>query len=209
MRKKGCPGFAGKAVNVSFWFFAMSVLNADKSRPMEGGPSFTLGNRVVRVVWRIVWLAMAAWTPPQFRGWRRFLLRIFGARIAKTADIYGSARIWLPSNLEMGEFSNLGPRADCYCMAQITFGPRATVSQGAYLCAGTHDVDDPNMQLMAKPIILGENCWIAADAFVGPGVTVGDGAVLGARAVTFRDLEPNMIYVGNPAQPTRPRRAAR
>jgi putative colanic acid biosynthesis acetyltransferase WcaF len=183
----------------------VSVLDASKAKPMQGGPSFSLRNRVVRLIWRLVWLTMAAWTPPQFRSWRRLLLRVFGARIADTADIYASARIWLPSNLEMGEFSNLGPDVDCYCMAPITLMPYATVSQGVYLCAGTHDVDDPDMQLVAKPIKLGVNCWIAADAFVGPGVTVGDGAVLGARGVAFRDLETNMIYVGNPARPTRPR----
>jgi putative colanic acid biosynthesis acetyltransferase WcaF len=84
-------------------------------------------------------------------------------------------------------------------------GAYAVISQGAYLCAGTHDVDDPNFQLTTRPISIGERAWIAADAFVGPGVRVGEGAVLGARGVAFKDLEPWTIYAGNPALERRKR----
>ncbi len=172
---------------------------------MAGGPSFSLQNRLIRVLWRAAWFTLASWTPPQFRAWRRALLRAFGARVAPTADIYSSVRIWLPSNLEMGEYANLGPRVNCYCMDKITLGAYASASQGAHLCAGTHDIDDPYFQLMTKPITIGDNAWIAAEAFVGPGVRIGEGAVLAARAVTFSDLDPNMVYVGNPAKPIRRR----
>jgi putative colanic acid biosynthesis acetyltransferase WcaF len=85
-------------------------------------------------------------------------------------------------------------------MARISMGRYALASQGAHLCAGTHDIGDPNFQLRARPIVIGERAWIAADAFVGPGVTVGDGAVLGARAVAFSDLPPWSVSVGNPAR---------
>jgi len=90
-------------------------------------------------------------------------------------------------------------------MAPISLGSYALVSQGAYLCAGTHDVDDPNFQLVTKPILIGNNAWVAAEAFVGPGVTIGNGAVLGARAVTFKNLDDGVIYVGNPARSVRKR----
>jgi putative colanic acid biosynthesis acetyltransferase WcaF len=184
----------------------MTILNARRTRPTEGGASFSLGHRSVRVIWGVVWLVCASWTPPFLHPWRRFLLRVFGANIADTAGIYGSARIWYPPNLEMAEHSCLGRRVNCYCMAKITMGAYALASQGAHLCAGTHDIDDPNFQLSAEPISIGPKAWVAADAFVGPGVMVGEGAVLGARGVAFKDLEPWTVYVGNPVREIRKRR---
>ncbi|WP_349509023.1 hypothetical protein [Neorhizobium sp. NCHU2750] len=91
-------------------------------------------------------------------------------------------------------------------MDQIEIGSYALVSQGAHLCGGTHDIDDPHFQLVAKPIVIGRNAWIAAEAFVGPGVTVGEGAVIGARAVAFRPVEPFAVYAGNPAKLNRMRK---
>ncbi len=183
----------------------MSILNASKTKPMEGGASFSLGHRVMRTIWSLTWLLLAAWTPPFCHPWRRFLLRLFGAKIAGTAGIYGSARIWYPPNLEMRAHSYLGPRVNCYCMAKITLEDYALASQGAHLCAGTHDIDDPDFQLRAKPIWLGAKAWAAAECFVGPGVTLGEGAVLGARGVAFRDLAPWTVYAGNPAREVRKR----
>jgi putative colanic acid biosynthesis acetyltransferase WcaF len=185
----------------------MKLLGANRTKPSEGGPSFTFRNRVTRALWNAVWFLFASWTPPQMARWRRFLLNLFGARISPTANIYSSACIWLPSNLEMSDFACLGPRVNCYTMDLITLGPYATVSQGAHLCAGTHDIDDPLFQLKTGPISIGAGAWIAAEAFVGPGVSIGQRAVLGARAVTFRDLEPNTVYVGNPARSIRKRKS--
>lgn len=181
-------------------------LDAAAARSQTGGPSFDLRHRLLRAAWTVCWGALASWTPPPLHGWRRMLLRLFGARIAPTAHVYGSARIWYPPNLEMAAHACLGPRVNCYCMAPISLGPYALASQGAHLCAGTHDVDDPNFQLMVKPIRIGASAWIAAEAFVGPGVTVGDGAVLGARGVLFRDLPAGQIAAGNPARILRARR---
>jgi putative colanic acid biosynthesis acetyltransferase WcaF len=90
-------------------------------------------------------------------------------------------------------------------MARITLGAHVTVSQDACLCAGSHDIDDPDFQLLTKPIVIGDHAWVAAGAFVGPGVTIGDGAVLGARAVTFKDLPEWEVYAGNPASFSRNR----
>jgi len=132
-------------------------------------------------------------------------LRAFGARIAPTARIYGSARIWYPPNLEMGAYSVMGWDVICYCQDRITLKDFANVAQRAHLCAGTHDVDDPLFQLVTRPVVIGRHAWVAADAFVGPGVTLGEGAVLGARAVAFGDLEAWSIYIGNPARLLRKR----
>ncbi|WP_448041516.1 putative colanic acid biosynthesis acetyltransferase [Bradyrhizobium liaoningense] len=182
------------------------LIEHQKQKPKEGGPTFSFSNRLHRAAWNITWRLLATWTPPFLRPWRRVLLRLFGAKIASTANVYGSAHIWLPRNLQMDPYSCLGPKVTCYNMAMITIGRRATVSQGAHLCAGTHDVDDPDHRLQAKPIIIGENAWIAAEAFIGPGVRIGAWSVLGARSVAFRDLEPCTIYIGNPAVPARQRK---
>lgn len=183
---------------------AMSILNADQ-RADAGAPSFTLGNRLYRSVWSLCWWLLAAWTPPPLHAWRRMLLRAFGAKLAGTSKVYGSARIWSPANLEMGEHACIGPRVTAYSMARIVLGEHALASQGAHLCAGTHDIEDPSFQLRARPIVIGAHAWIAAEAFVGPGVTVGEGAVLGARGCSFRDLAAWTVYAGNPARPIKPR----
>jgi len=183
----------------------MTLLDARASNPTTGGPSFSLKNRIVRCVWNVTWLLLASWTPPMMRTWRCFLLRIFGAQVASTANVYSTAKVWLPSNLVLGEHACVGPRVTVYNMAKITLNERALVSQGAHLCAGTHDIEDKHFQLKTRPITLGSRAWIAAEAFVGPGVSIGDGAVLGARGCTFRDLEPWTVYAGNPARVLRPR----
>jgi len=178
----------------------MSILDAHHAKPLEGGPSFSLGHRLFRAAWNITWLCLAAWTPPPLHRWRSFLLRCFGAQVHPSVRVYGSARIWYPPHLRMDAHACLGPGVQCYCMAPIAIGERAIVSQRAHLCAGSHDIGDPAFQLIARPIAIGARAWIAAEAFVGPGVTVGPGAVVGARAVLFRDAQPFGVYVGNPAE---------
>ena len=150
-------------------------------------------------------MLLAAWTPRQAAPWRRLVLQAFGARLAATADVRGSAQVWYPPNLAMGPHSTLGPGVICYNMASVEIGARTMVSQRAHLCTGSHDVSDPSFQLVARRIVIESQSWIAAEAFVGPGVKVQEGAVLGARAATFDDLDPWWVYRGNPARPVKPR----
>jgi putative colanic acid biosynthesis acetyltransferase WcaF len=178
---------------------ALQPLDARQVQTHQGGPSFTLSNRLFRAAWGLVWAVLASWTPPPLRGWRRFLLRLFGAQMGVLADVRGSATVWYPPHLQMADRTLLAERVNCYNMAPISLGEGALVSQGAHLCAGSHDISTPEFQLFAKPITIGARAWIAAEAFVGPGVTVGEGAVLGARAVAFGALEPWGVYTGNPA----------
>lgn len=185
----------------------MTPLDARRSRSLAGGPSFALSNRLARAAWIVAWLLLARWTPPGARAWRRALLRAFGATVGPGADVRASARVWLPSQLTLGAGATLGPRVNCYNQAHIAIGEGAIVSQGAHLCAGTHDIDDPAFQLIARPIKIGAGAWIAAEAFVGPGARVGERAVLGARGVAFGMLEPDTIYAGNPARAIRRRRS--
>jgi putative colanic acid biosynthesis acetyltransferase WcaF len=182
------------------------ILDATRSDPRAGGPSFSLRNRLLRAAWNLTWLLLASWTPRQLHPWRRFLLRAFGASMAGNADVRGSARVWFPPHLVMEDGALIGPRVNCYNMATVSLGAGALVSQGAHLCAGSHDIDSPVFQLVARPISLGPEVWVAAEAFVGPGVRIREGAVLGARAAAFRDLEPWTVYGGNPAVALRQRR---
>lgn len=182
------------------------ALDSRRHKTWESGASFSLSNRLFRMTWTATWLLFAAWTPPPMHAWRRLILRLFGAKIASTAGVYGSARIWDPSNLEMGPYAFIGPRVIVYNMARISFGAYALASQGAHICAGSHDIEDENFQLIARPISIGARAWVAADAFVGPGVTIGEGAVLGARGCAFRDLDAWMVHAGNPARPLKPRK---
>ncbi|OYP34095.1 putative colanic acid biosynthesis acetyltransferase [Rhodopirellula sp. MGV] len=176
------------------------MLDASKSKPAEGGASFSLRNRLLRVLWNFVWAVFASWTPPPLHRYRVALLRLFGADVDWSAHVYGSARVWLPANLQMGPHSCLGPQVNCYCMGPIRLAAGAIVSQETTLCAGTHDPNDPDFQLIAKPIVIGEKAWVAAEVFVGPGVTIAERSVVGARCVLFKNTEPDGIYVGNPAK---------
>ena len=187
---------------------SMTPLDAQGAGSAAGGPSFTLANRLLRVVWGVSWLLLARWTPPPLHRWRALVLRLFGAKIGRGVRVYASASIWLPANLEMGERSVMGPRVRCYNQGRITIGARVTVSQDASLCASSHDVSDRHFQLQLRPITIGDDAWIAAEAFVGPGAHVGEGSILGARGVAMRPLEPWTIYSGNPAQPLKARRFA-
>ena len=144
-------------------------------------------------------------SPRIFFGWRNLLLRIFGAKIGSNVHIYNSATIYFPWNLEIGDWSAIGEHAYIYNLGRIRIGKHVTISQRAHLCAGTHDYRDACLPLLKPPIVVGDQVWICADAFIGPGVTVGEGAVVGARAVVLRDVLPWMVMVGNPARPVKKR----
>lgn len=176
-----------------------SIRDAGKHDTFRWAPTFELRHRIRRTLWAMTWALFASWTPPPLHRWRAFLLRLFGARLHTTVKVYGSARVWDPVNLHMGAFSTLGPRVICYSMDAIHIGHHVVVSQGAHLCCGTHDIRSPSFQLFAKPITIGANAWICAEAFVGPGVSIGEGAVLAARSVAFSDLASWSVYRGNPA----------
>ncbi len=167
-----------------------------------------LGNRIARAAWGMVWLLLFRPSPRVCMGWRRMLLRAFGARIGRGAVIHASARIWAPWNLEMGRDSCLAEHVECYAVARIRIGGYATVSQFSFLCTATHDVDSPDMALVTHPISIGDHAWVAAGAFVGPGVMLGEGAVLGARSSAFRSIPPWTVAAGSPARPIRTRSRA-
>ena len=158
-------------------------------------------HQMMRLVWGVVW-PLATWFLPRSLGmpWKRLLLRTFGAKVAATANVYSSARVYYPANLEMGEYSCLASGVDCYNVDKVTVGANATVSQGAYLCTASHDITNPLNPLITAPIVIEDQAWIGAKAFVGMGVTRGQGAVVGATASVFKDVEPWTVVGGNPAR---------
>ena len=137
---------------------------------------------------------------PKFYPIRNLILRCFGAKISLYANVYSTSKIWAPWNLKIGYHSIIGPHTIIYNKDKIEIGCGAVVSQYAYLCTAGHDINDPHMSLVTKPIRIENNAWVAADAFVGPGVTIGEGAVVGARACVFKDVEPWTVVGGNPAK---------
>lgn len=160
---------------------------------------WTRAEQAGRVLWALA-RPLFALSPRPLWGWRRALLRAFGARIGRDVHIYPSVRIAIPWNLAIGDQAGIGDRAILYALGPIALGERVTVSQGAHLCAGTHDHADPAMPLLKPPIAIGREAWVCADAFVGPGVTVGARAILGARCVVTKDVAPGAIMIGNPAR---------
>lgn len=157
-------------------------------------------HQVIRFLWGIIWPACTWFLPRSMgMGWKRLLLCLFGAKIHPTANVYSSARIYFPANLTMEEDSCLASNVLCYNVDSIYIGKHVTVSQGAHLCTASHDISDFRRSLVTQQIVIHDNAWIAADAFVGMGVTIGDGAVVGARAAVFKDVEPWTVVGGNPA----------
>lgn len=158
------------------------------------------GNQVLRCLWGLVWLVAYRPSPKAFHGWRRFLLRLFGAKISRKAYPYPSVKVWGPWNLEMQDMSCLGPDVKCYCVDKVVLCAGATVSQYSFLCTASHDYRLPNRPMTTAPITIGPRAWVAADAFIGPGVRIGEGAIVGARASVFRDVDPWTVVGGNPAR---------
>ena len=160
---------------------------------------WTKAEQFKRVLWGLAY-PLFRLSPRPFWGWRRTILRIFGAKVGYDVCVYPTVRITIPWNLILGDQCAIGNRVILYALGPITVGARATISQGAHLCAGTHDWRSPSMPLLKPPLTINEDAWICADAFIGPGVTVGNGAIVGSRAVVTKDVAPQTIMAGNPAK---------
>jgi putative colanic acid biosynthesis acetyltransferase WcaF len=169
------------------------------------GPCFSLSNRLARLAWAIVYALLFRPSPRPLHAWRSLLLRAFGARLGQDCHIYPGACIWAPWNLICGDEAGVADGTILYNQAPITLGRRCVISQGAHLCTGTHDYRSPRFPLVARPIKVGELAWVAAECFVHPGVTIGDGTVVGARSVVTRDLPPWTVCAGHPCQVIKPR----
>lgn len=180
------------------------------SKPYLGQGNRTPNSRseiARRCLWALVQATLFRWSPRGLHGFRNTLLRLFGARIERGGNvrIYPSARIIYPWKLTCEARVMVGPGVNLYNLAPVTLGHGAQLSQGVHLCAGTHDYARWAMPLVTGPIVIGANTWLAAEVFVGPGVTIGELAVIGARSVVVKDQPARFVCAGNPCRPLKPR----
>ena len=161
--------------------------------------------RLLESLWDLVGQPLMRITFHNWYGLRRRLLNLFGAQIHPTARIRPSVRISYPWRLKVGAHTAVGDNAILFCLGPITIGSRCTISQYAHVCSGSHDYTTRAMTLVAKPILIEDDAWIAADVFVGPGVRIGRDTLVGARSTVFHSLPDGMICGGDNAHPIRPR----
>ena len=151
-------------------------------------------------LWWLVQAILISCSPQVFYGWRRFWLRMFGAKIGKKVLIRPSVKITYPWKVSIGDYSWIGDDVVLYSLGEIEIGSNTVISQKSYLCTGSHDYTKETFDIFAKKITVGNGCWLATDVFVAPGITIGDGVVVGARSSVFKELKPNWIYKGSPAK---------
>lgn len=169
-------------------------------------PSNFRGRNPVYVqLWWFVQAIFIHLSPQIFYGWRRFVLRRFGAKIGKGVIIRPSVRILYPWKLTIGDWSWIGDDVNLYSMAEIKIGNNTVVSQNSYLCTGSHNHTKPTFDIFAKKIVIEDEAWIATDVFVAPGVTIAHAAVIAARSTVLQDMPAEMICAGNPAKPIKQR----
>ena len=166
---------------------------------------YSVREYTARFAWSIVQATLLRQSPPRAYGWRRFWLRLFGARIEPDARVRATAVVMMPWLLEMESGAVLGDRVIAYNLGRLFIGRGAIVSQGSHLCGGTHDYSRPGLPLVRTEIVIEAGAWICADAFIGPGVCVGERTIVGARSAVFKSLPPHSVYGGNPAVFLKPR----
>lgn len=163
----------------------------------------SLGIKIKRAVWNVARVVLfRPFVTKMFRLWRVALLKMFGATISWKCDVYASAKVWAPWNLEMESGSCLGPDSICYNQAKVTLKQDACLSQYAYICTAGHETDKVNNAetgLVVADVVLEKGAWVGTRAFIGMGVIVGENAVVGACACVFKDVEAGTVVGGNPA----------
>lgn len=168
-------------------------------------PDFRGRSAITVQLWWLVQATLFACSPQFMYGWRCFLLKLFGASIGKNVLIRPSVKTTYPWKLTVGDYAWIGDDVTLYTLGHITIGSHAVVSQKSYLCTGSHDYTKPAFDIYAQPIVIGDQAWVSTDVFIAPGVTIGKGAVIGARSTVLNDMPEGMVCVGYPAKPIKPR----
>jgi putative colanic acid biosynthesis acetyltransferase WcaF len=166
----------------------------------------SLRSRVMRTLWGVCYLFLFRPSPRPFHAWRAMLLRGFGAKLGRNCHIYPGCRIWAPWNLVCGDVVAIADGAEIYNPWTVTLGSHATISQQAFLCTASHDIDNAAFPMIGAPIIVGEHAWVCARASILPGVTLGTGAVLALASVATKNLGPHSLHAGSPARRLKERR---
>lgn len=168
-------------------------------------PQTTTRNRAGRLLWGMAWLLLYRTSPRPCHAWRAMLLRLFGAKVGAKCHFCPGSKVWAPWRLRCEDRVTFADGAEIYNPSPIYFGSHAIVSQGAYVCGATHLYNQPEFRMVSFPMKIGAYAWICARAIVGPGVNVGEGAILGLGSVATRDLEAFGIYAGSPARKVKER----
>ena len=158
------------------------------------------GNKLLRLLWQVAWLVLFRPSPWFWQAGRRWLLRLFGAQVGRKVQVMPSVKIWAPWQLRLDDYATISHGVDLYNVAPISVGAHATISQRAFLCTASHEVDHPNMPLITAPIDIEAGAWVCAEAYVHMGVTIGVDAVVGVRAVALNSVPARHIVGGNPAR---------
>jgi len=169
-------------------------------------PGFRGNNKIYLQLWWIVQASAFKWSPQILYGFRRFLLRCFGAKIGEKVLIRPTAHITYPWHLEIGDYSWIGDDTVIYNLAPIKIGANVAIAHRVYLCTGQHDTARVTFDIGAQPITIEDEAWLANDCFVAPGVRIGKGAVIGARSTVLKNMPTAMICVGYPCRPVRMRK---
>jgi len=156
-------------------------------------------------LWWIVQDTLFRWSPQFMYGWRRFLLRLFGAKVGKKVLIRPTAKVTFPWKVRIGDYSWIGDDVVLYSLGEIEIGDNVVISQRSYICTGSHDYTKVDFPIFAKKVVIEDEVWLATDVFVAPGVKIGRGTVVGARSSVFKDLPPGKVCIGNPAKPVKDR----
>ena len=177
---------------------------ADRLRPMVQDGAYrspwSRRQRVGFLLWQVAWATLYRPTPKPLYPWRVWLLKRFGATVSGRPFVAASSRVRIPWLLTLEDRACLGEHAEVYNLGPVRLGPRVTVAQHAYLCAGTHDLSTPALPLVVGPVDVGADAFLGARCFILPGVVIGEGAVVGATATVTKDVEPWAIVAGNPAR---------
>jgi putative colanic acid biosynthesis acetyltransferase WcaF len=158
------------------------------------------GERLKILAWSVAWPLLCGWTPKFLNPWRLAWLRVFGCKIDGYPFVHQHARIHSPWRVILHDRASVGDYANLYSLGEIELGHRCVISQEAYLCTGTHDLNDPNQPLITGKIKIGDDVFLGARAFVMPGISIGDRAVVGSCSVVTRNVEPRWIVAGSPAK---------
>ena len=172
----------------------VGLITYDISRYNRGKPKWYV------MLW---WLVQAIAFPlslHNFNFFRRFLLRLFGAKIGRGVIIRPSARFTFPWKVKIGDYSWIGDDVMFYSLDRITVGSHSVISQKTYLCTGSHDIQNPSFNLITAPIEIGNGTWIATDCFIAPGAKIGSNSVIGVRSNVMKNIDSQKVAWGNPCR---------
>jgi len=174
----------------------------------DAARKYSRGEQARRMAWSLgCWLIRLS--PRPCFAWRRGVLRLFGARVGAHVKIYPTTYLYMPWNVEIGDWTAFGEDVLIYSLGRVSIGRSVTLSYRSHVCAGTHDLNEPTLPLLKPPVTIEDYVWVGTEAFIGPGVTVSSGAVVGARAVVVKNVASLDIVAGNPARVISRRRLPR